>query len=116
MATLPQPRQEMYDLFVRRALDSRKAATELRTDVVEVRRLRRENREGMLRAFEVTALIAAEAGLDPWSGEAAGAGSWGRCWPMPSATLRGAVGTRAAAGLGWRRAERAGYRGFAYPS
>lgn len=96
VATLPQPRQEMYDLFVRRALDSRKAATELRTDVVEVRRLRRENREGILRAFEETALIAAEAGLDPWSREAAGCGELGR-WPMPSATAvcAGALGETA---------------------
>jgi hypothetical protein len=62
VATLPEPRQQMYDLFVRRAANSRIAATELGTDVAETWRLRRENREAILRAFEVTALAAAEAG------------------------------------------------------
>src|ERR1700678_2180136 len=63
-ATLPDPRQRMYDLFVARGLDSRNAARELGTTVAEVRRLRGENRQAILRAFEVTAL-AAEAAVDP---------------------------------------------------
>ena len=78
VATLPQPRQQMYDLFVRRALNSRNAAMELGTDVAEARRLRRENREAIQRAFEVTALAAAEtalqAGGDSRSGQTAGCG------------------------------------------
>ena len=61
VATLPEPRQRMYDLSVTRGLDSRNAALELGTTVAEVRRLRRENRQAILRAFEVTALAAAEA-------------------------------------------------------
>jgi hypothetical protein len=65
VATLPEPRQRMYDLFVARGLDSRNAALELGTTVAEVRRLRRENRQAILRAFEVTALAAAEAAVDP---------------------------------------------------
>src|ERR1700677_1744293 len=64
VATLPEPRQRMYDLFVTRGLDSRNAALELGTTAAGVRRLRRENREAILRAFEVTAL-AAEAAVDP---------------------------------------------------
>ncbi len=64
VATLPEPRQQMYDVFVRRALDSRGAATELGTYADAARRLRRENREAILRAFEVTALAAAEP-VDP---------------------------------------------------
>jgi hypothetical protein len=67
VATLPEPRQQMYDLFVRRALDSRNAARKLGTDADVVRRLRGENREAILRAFEVTALVAAEAAQD-WRG------------------------------------------------
>jgi len=74
VATLPEPRQQMYDLFVRRALDSRNAARELGTDAAEARRLRRENREAILRAFEVTALAAAEAAPDPLGGETPGCG------------------------------------------
>ena len=65
VATLPEPRQRMYDLFVTRGLDSRNAAVELAATVAEVRRLRRENRQAILRAFEVTALAAAEAAVDP---------------------------------------------------
>ncbi len=65
VATLPEPRQRMYDLFVTRGLDSRNAALELAATVAEVRRLRRENRQAILRAFEVTALAAAEAAVDP---------------------------------------------------
>ncbi len=61
VATLPEPRHRMYDLSVTRGLDSRNAALELGTTVAEVRRLRRENRQAILRAFEVTALAAAEA-------------------------------------------------------
>jgi hypothetical protein len=74
VATLPEPRQQMYDLFVRRALDSRNAARELGTDAAEARRLRRENREAILRAFEVTAFAAAEAAPDPLGGETPGCG------------------------------------------
>ena len=74
VATLPEPRQQMYDLFVRRALDSRNAARELGTDAAEARRLRRDNREAILRAFEVTALAAAEAAPDPLGGETPGCG------------------------------------------
>jgi hypothetical protein len=66
-ATLPESRQRLFDLFVARGLDSRDAARELGTSVAEVRRLRRENRQAVLRAFEVTALAAAEAALDPRS-------------------------------------------------
>ena len=73
VATLPEPRQRMYDLFVTRDLDSRNAALELAATVAEVRRLRRENRQAILRAFEVTAL-AAEAAVDPPSVRAAGCG------------------------------------------
>ena len=66
VATLPEPRQRMYDLFVTRGLDSRNAALELGTTVAEVRRLRRENRQAIVRAFEVTALAeAAEAAVAP---------------------------------------------------
>src|SRR5690349_805831 len=65
VATLPEPRQRLFDLFVARGLNSRNAALELGTSVAEVRRLRRENRQAVLRAFEVTALAAAEAALDP---------------------------------------------------
>lgn len=65
VATLPEPRQRMYDLFVTRGLDSRNAALELGTTVAEVGRLRRENRQAILRAFEVTALADAEAAADP---------------------------------------------------
>jgi hypothetical protein len=64
VATLPEPRRRMYDLFVTRGLDSRNAALELAATVAEVRRLRRENRQAILRAFEVTALAAAEAAVD----------------------------------------------------
>jgi hypothetical protein len=74
VATLPEPRQQMYDLFVRRALDGRNAATELGTDIADARRLRRENREAVLRAFEVTAFAAAEADVDPLDGETPGCG------------------------------------------
>src|SRR5690242_14635399 len=74
VATLPEPRQRMYDLFVARGLDSRSAARELGTGVAEVQRLRRENRDAILRAFEVTALAAAETSLgEPW-GKAPGCG------------------------------------------
>ena len=73
VATLPEPRQRMYDLFVARGLDSRRAARELGTGVAEVRRLRRENRDAVLRAFEVTALAADAAQDEPWS-EAPGCG------------------------------------------
>jgi hypothetical protein len=69
VATLPEARQQMYDLFVRRAVDSRNAAAELGADVAEALRLRRENREAVLRAFEVSALAAAEAALDPLDGQ-----------------------------------------------
>jgi DNA-directed RNA polymerase specialized sigma24 family protein len=61
VGTLPEPRQRMYDLFVTRGLDSLNAALELGTTVAEVRRVRRENRQAILRAFEVMALAAAEA-------------------------------------------------------
>ena len=64
VATLPEPRQRLFDLFVASGLDSRRAAQELGTTLAEVRRLRRENRQAILRAFEVTALAAAEAALD----------------------------------------------------
>lgn len=73
-ATLPEARQRLFDLFVTRGLDSRNAAWELGTNVAEVRRLRRENRQAILRAFEVTALAAAEAGLDPPGSDAPGCG------------------------------------------
>jgi DNA-directed RNA polymerase specialized sigma24 family protein len=73
VATLPEPRQRMYDLFVARGLDSRNAARELGTTVAEVRRLRGENRQAILRAFEVTAL-AAEAAVDPPATRAPGCG------------------------------------------
>jgi hypothetical protein len=72
VATLPEPRQRMYDLFVTRGLDSRRAAAELGTGVAEVRRLRRENRDAVLRAFEVTALAAAAAAPDERRREAPG--------------------------------------------
>jgi len=72
--TLPEPRQRMYDLFVARGLDSRNAALELGTTVAEVRRLRRENRQAILRAFEVTALAATEAALDVVGGSTPGCG------------------------------------------
>jgi hypothetical protein len=69
VATLPESRQRLFDLFVARGLDSRGAARELGTSVAEVQRLRRENRQAVLRAFEVTALAAAEAALGaPGSG------------------------------------------------
>jgi DNA-directed RNA polymerase specialized sigma24 family protein len=74
VATLPEPRQQLYDLFVLRALNSRNAATELGTDVAEAQRLRRENREAVLRAFEVSALAAADATVDPLGGESLGCG------------------------------------------
>src|SRR6185437_3845676 len=74
VATLPEPRQRMYDLFVARGVDSRSAALELGTGVAEVRRLRRENRDAILRAFEVTALAAAETAPDEPQGKAAGCG------------------------------------------
>ncbi len=74
VATLPEPRQQLYDLFVRAALASRNAATELGIDVAEARRLRRENRDAILRAFEVTVLVAAEAALDPLGDETPGCG------------------------------------------
>ena len=74
VATLPEPRRRMYDLFVTRGLDSRNAALELAATVAEVRRLRRENRQAILRAFEVTALAAAEAAVDPPSIGAPGCG------------------------------------------
>ena len=73
VATLPEPRQRMYELFVARGLDSLSAALELGTGVAEVRRLRRENREAVLRAFEVTALAAEAAPGEPRS-EAPGCG------------------------------------------
>lgn len=73
VATLPEPRQRLYDLVVTRGLDSRKAALELGSNVAEVRRLRRENQQAILRAFEVTALAAAETASDP-GGEAPGCG------------------------------------------
>jgi len=69
VATLPEARQRLYDLFVARGLNSRIAARELGTNVAGVRRLRGENRQAILRAFEITAL-AAEAALDPLGGEA----------------------------------------------
>jgi hypothetical protein len=72
VATLPEARQQMYDLFVRRAVGSQNAATELGTDATEARRLRRENRDAVLRAFGVTALAVTEAGRDPLGGEALG--------------------------------------------
>ena len=64
VATLPETRQQMYDLFVARALDSRSVALELGTSVAEVRRLRSENQQAILRAFEVTALAAAETATE----------------------------------------------------
>ena len=73
-ATLPEPRQRLFDLFVARGLDSRDAALELGSSIAEVRRLRRENRQAVLRAFEVTALAAAEAALDPPGSDAPGCG------------------------------------------
>ena len=72
VATLPEPRQRLYDLFVARGLDSRNAARELGTNVAEILRLRRENRQAILRAFEVTALAAAEAGPPSPGSEAPG--------------------------------------------
>ena len=72
-ATLPEARQRLFDLFVTRGLDDRSAARELGTNVAEVRRLRHENRQAILRAFEVTALAAGEAGLDQ-PGSAPGCG------------------------------------------
>jgi DNA-directed RNA polymerase specialized sigma24 family protein len=74
VATLPEARQRLFDLFVARGLDSRNAALELGTSVAGVRRLRRENRQAILRAFEVTALAAGEAALDPPGGDAPGCG------------------------------------------
>jgi DNA-directed RNA polymerase specialized sigma24 family protein len=74
VATLPEPRQRLFDLFVARGLDSRNAALELSTNAAEVWRLRRENRQAILRAFEVTALAAAEAALDPPGSDAPGCG------------------------------------------
>src|SRR6185312_4014829 len=74
VATLPEPRQRLFDLFVARGLNSRNAALELGTSVAEVRRLRRENRQAVLRAFEVTALAAAEGALDPPGRGAPGCG------------------------------------------
>ena len=74
VATLPGPRQRLFDLFVARGLGSRDAALELGSSVAEVRRLRRENRQAVLRAFEVTALAAAEAALDPPGSHAPGCG------------------------------------------
>jgi len=71
VATLPEPRQRMYDLFVTRGLDSRAAAGELGATVAEVRRLRRENRDAIVRAFEVTALAAADS-ADPAGFQAPG--------------------------------------------
>ena len=71
VGTLPEPRQRMYDLFVTRGLDSLNAALELGTTVAEVRRLRRENRQAILRAFEVMALAAAEAVLSSMGSAAA---------------------------------------------
>ena len=74
VATLPEPRQRLFDLFVASGLDSRKAALELGTNVAEVRRLRRENRQAILRAFEVTSLAAAEAALGAPGSDAPGCG------------------------------------------
>ncbi len=74
VATLPESRQRLFDLFVARGLDSRGAARELGTSVAEVQRLRRENRQAVLRAFEVTALAAAEAALGPPGSGAPGCG------------------------------------------
>jgi hypothetical protein len=77
VATLPEARQRLYDLFVSRGLDSRNAARELGTDVAGVGRLRRENRQAILRAFEITALVAlvaSEPALDPPGSEAPGCG------------------------------------------
>ena len=87
VATLPEPRQRMYDLFVTRGLDSRNAALELGTTVAEVRRLRRENRQAILRAFEVTALAAAEAAVDPSGIGAPGCAGDAQTWPMLAATM-----------------------------
>ncbi|TVZ05016.1 hypothetical protein EAS64_10355 [Trebonia kvetii] len=75
VATLPEPRQRLYDLFVTRGLNSRNAALELGSDVSEVQRLRRENQQAIMRAFEVTALTAAETASDPGN-EAPG------CWEL----------------------------------
>ena len=74
VATLPEPRQRMYDLFAARGLDSRNAALELGTTVAEVQRLRRENRQAILSAFEVTALADAEMALDLLGNGAPGCG------------------------------------------
>ncbi|MDX6419060.1 MAG: hypothetical protein QOG28_3680, partial [Trebonia sp.] len=74
VATLPEPRQRLFDLFVASGLDSRKAALELGTNIAEVRRLRRENRQAILRAFEVTSLAAAEAALGAPGSDAPGCG------------------------------------------
>jgi DNA-directed RNA polymerase specialized sigma24 family protein len=65
VTTLPEPRQRLYDLFVTKGLNSRDAALELGSDAAEVQRLRRENQQAILRAFEVTALAAAETAPDP---------------------------------------------------
>ncbi len=75
VATLPEPRQRLYDLFVTRSLNSRNAALELGSDVSEVQRLRRENQQAIMRAFEVTALTAAETASDQGN-EAPG------CWEL----------------------------------
>jgi len=82
VATLPEPRQRMYDLSVTRGLDSRNAALELATTAAEVRRLRRENRQAILRAFEVTALAAAEATAAEAAVDAPGVGAPG-CGELP---------------------------------
>jgi DNA-directed RNA polymerase specialized sigma24 family protein len=74
VATLPETRQRLFDLFVASGLDSRKAALELGTSIAEIRRLRSENRQAILRAFEVTLLAAAEAALDAPGGDAPGCG------------------------------------------
>jgi len=72
VATLPEARQRLYDLFVARSLDSRSAARQLGTDLAGVRRLRSENRQAILRAFEITALVAAETDPDPFGSRAPG--------------------------------------------
>jgi outer membrane biosynthesis protein TonB len=82
VATLPEPRQRMYDLSVTRGLDSRNAALELGTTEAEVRRLRRENRQAILRAFEVTGLAAAEASAAEAAVDAPGVGAPG-CVELP---------------------------------
>jgi len=70
--TLPEPRQRLYDLCVARGLDSRNAALQLGTTVAELQRLRRDNRQAIIRAFEVTVLAAA----GPRDSEARG------CWEL----------------------------------